>query len=158
MTSKAPACRRGKESKAMNQGKMARGVDTTPFKPNYISKNDTTQNPQEDALHKGDLGVPVRCCYSAESASIQRAERQEQNKPPYLSLHWSQPCDSQGSKKELSVPGEHYFPKPHFLQLTLSYQQLGWRLNYRSMQHPRRTGSPFHCSYLRLHTRLPGEG
>lgn len=84
MTSKAPACTRGKESKAMNRGETAWGVETTPFQLNYISKSDTAQNPQENAWHEGHLGVPVRCCYSAEGVSIQRVERQEKKKKPFL--------------------------------------------------------------------------
>lgn len=43
------------------------------------------------------------------------------------------------------------------LQLTLSYQQLVWSLNYRSMQCPGRRGFPFHCLYLRLHIPVSQE-
>lgn len=150
-------CRRDRESKAMNQGDTARGAAATPFKPNYISKNETAQKPQENAWHEGDPGGPVRCCDSADCFSLQ-TRGEARTAFPYLLLHWSQPHYFQGSKKATIIPGElYYFPKPPAPPLTLLYQQLGWRLNNRSTQSPGRTGSPFCSLYSRLHIPVSQE-
>lgn len=86
VTSKAPAGRRGKKSKAVNLGKVAWGVDIAPSKFRYISKNDTARNLQENALCEGTLvflfGVPVL-------KAVQSQEQRSKNRINPLICHYT---------------------------------------------------------------------